>query len=192
MLEQTLLQDTQQRLQDVENQRAGLEVMSSYKYVHGRAYVFAHAKHCVAAQQARNKVLEQYAFAQSGPSTEPSPDLLTTASTAAPEVGCLFWHSFLHQSIACCSCILFDPPHVHLKTEADKLLAAQKVNTWSTLPHAPEVVKALLLPSVRLTCGGRGPQYMTPFDISQLPLVKYAKLYTVSILPIADYPYALV
>ena len=55
----------------------------------------------------------------------------------------------------------------------------QRVSNLQTLPHVPDVVKTLLLPAIKITSWGGTPHYMTPFDISQLPLVKFAKLYSV-------------
>ena len=46
--------------------------------------------------------------------------------------------------------------------------------------HVPDVVKALLLPSVQLTAEGGELLYMTAVDISHLPTSEFAKLYTVS------------
>ena len=46
----------------------------------------------------------------------------------------------------------------------------------------PDVVKALLLPSVQLTTEDGDTFYMTAVDVSQMPTSAFAKLYTVSAL----------
>ena len=46
--------------------------------------------------------------------------------------------------------------------------------------HLPAVVKALVLPAVRLMSWTATPYYMTPQDITYLSDTDFAKLYTVS------------
>lgn len=71
-------------------------------------------------------------------------------------------------------------PHDVLRQHFTVILQ-KHLRSCQAADHVPDVVKALLLPSVQLTSADGSKFFMTPVDISQLPTPGFANLYTVSI-----------